>query len=316
MPQLKVLADSHHLGQVREFFNNLKSQFASAATVYEGPIKTLFEEVRGKLENALNALPKESEGDWDMQCTLDNVVGCMASTSSLLTQLGLELSKHKQMASAAKALEAGASAAVLGEGHKDTLAAALTAGTHLSKGDHEAAVSKAVDAAIAARTGAQGDLVAKTTVDQLCSAAKDLGIKEGRAAEKADAEARLAAEKLATERTAALTQAGLPLPEAEPNPGLAPNLGLASAAILRAPEAEFAAARGTVETRIKGFTEAGLELPAELLAACWAPEAEFKKFQKTVTSIPALKVRAGRVAEPFATPPAGGTASATVPMLG
>ena len=293
MPQLKANRD---LGQVREFFTNLKSQFASAATVYEGPIKTLFEEVRGKLEGALNALPKESEGDLDLQCTLDNVVGCMASTSSLLTQLGLELSKHKQMASAVPV---------------DTLAAALAAGTHLNKADHEAAVTKAVTAAITARTGEKGDLVPKTTVDQLCSAAKDLGIKEGRAAEKADAEARVAAEKLATERTAALTQAGLPLPEAEPN------LGQASAAILRAPEAEFTAARGTVETRIKGFTEAGLELPAELLATCWAPEAEFKKFQKTVTSIPALKVRAGRTtAEPFATPPAGGAASATVPMLG
>jgi len=54
-----------------------------------------------------------------------------------------------------------------------------------------------------------------------------------------------------------------------------------------------------------------------LLAACWTPEAEFKKFQKTVTSIPALKVRAGRAtAEPFATPSAGGAASTTVPMLG
>jgi len=287
MPQLKTNRD---LGQVREFFTNLKSQFASAATVYEGPIKTLFEEVRGKLEAALNALPKESEGDWDLQCTLDNVVGCMASTSCLLTQLGLELSKHKQMASAAPV---------------DTLAAALAAGSHLSKADHETAVTKAVESAIAARTGEKGDLVPKTTVDQLCSAAKDLGIKEGRAAEKAEAEARLAAEKLATERTAALTQAGLPLPEAE------------VAAILRAPEADFTAAKGTVETRIKGFTEAGLELPAELLAACWAPEAEFKKFQKTVTSIPALKVRAGRAtAEPFATPPAGGAASANVPMLG
>jgi len=289
MPQ----AQKKDLNQVREFFTNLKTQFASAATVYEGPIKALFEEVRGKLESALAGLPKESEGDWDMQCTLDTVVSCMAGCSSLLTQLGLELSKHKQMASATPA---------------DTLAAALKAGTHLSLPDHNAKVTAAVEAAITTRTGEKGDLVPKTTVDQLCSAAKDLGIKEGRAAEKADAEARMAAEKLATERTTALTQAGLPLPEAEPN------LGLASAAILRAPEAEFTAARGTVETRIRAFTEAGLELPSELLAACWAPETEFKKFQKTVTSIPALKRKTA--AEPFATPPAGGAASATVPMLG
>lgn len=60
MPQTKA---NKGLGQVREFFTNLKSQFASAATVSEGSIKTLFEEVRGKLEKALDSLPKESEGD-------------------------------------------------------------------------------------------------------------------------------------------------------------------------------------------------------------------------------------------------------------
>jgi hypothetical protein len=88
----------------------------------------------------------------------------------------------------------------------DTLAAALAASTRLGKADHEAAVTKAVAAVIVARTGAQSDLVPKTTVDQLCSTAKDLGINEGRAAEKADAEARLAEEKLATERTATGTK--------------------------------------------------------------------------------------------------------------
>jgi len=138
----------------------------------------------------------------------------MASTSGLLTQLGLDLSKHKQMASAAEARLLTSSPPNVGLA-SDALAAALTAGAHLIKADHETAITKAVDAAIAARTGAQGDLVPKTTVDQLCSAAKDLGVKEGRAAEQADAAALLAAEKLATDRTAALTTAGLPLPEAD-----------------------------------------------------------------------------------------------------
>ncbi len=87
------------------------------------------------------------------------------------------------------------------------------------------------------------------------------------------------------------------------------------AAIVRTPDADFTAARDTVETRIKGFTEAGLELPEELLAACWVPEAEFKKSQKTLTSIPAFKVRAGpTTAEPFATPPNDGAESATMPI--
>jgi hypothetical protein len=58
---------------------------------------------------------------------------------------------------------------------------------------------------------------------------------------------------------------------------------------------------------VKAFTEAGLELGAEALAACWAPEAEFKRFEKTVKSIPAFKRAEGAPpASPFAAPPAGG----------
>jgi len=110
-------------------------------------------------------------------------------------------------------------------------------------------------------------------------------------------------DKLAADRTAGLTTAGLPLPEAEVS------------AILRASEDAFNAAKTLAETRLKGLTEAGLELPAELLSACWGSEAEFKKFQKTVTSIPALKKGGTFKAEPFATPPGGGGTS-TGRMLG
>ena len=116
---------------------------------------------------------------------------------------------------------------------------------------------------------------------------------------------RLAGDKLVTDRTAALTTAGLPLPEPD------------QAAILRGTDELFNAAKTTVEARLKGITEAGLQLPAELLSACWQPEAEYQKFHKTVTSIPALKVRGGQAtAEPFASLPAGGGAASTGRMLG
>jgi len=272
------------LNGVREFFTNLKTQFASAAATQEGPIKSLFDEVTGKLQSVLAGLPLnvESEPDW--------LFDSLSSTTNLVSLLSLELSRVRTAASVT-----------------DTLSAALAAGTHLSKADHEAGVKAAVATAIAERTGDKGDLVTKTTVDQLCSAAKDLGIKEGRASLQSELDARLAGDKLASDRTAALTAAGIPLPESE------------VAAVLRASEDHFVAARTTVETRLKAFTEAGLELPSDLLANCWLPESDFKKFQKTVTSIPALKVRGGAVAaEPFASPPVGGGSGsgATARMLG
>ena len=280
---------------VRDFVANLHTQFARAATVIGPACATLFEEVAGKLKGVLEGLPKDETAATHAGWALPEnwAFEALGAANNLVSGLSLEVGRQKQLASAA----------VLNIG-PNVLSDALKAGTHLLKADHDAAVTAAVSAATA-------DLVPKASVDQLCSAAKLLGATEGRAALQAEMATQVAADKLATDRKAALTTAGLPLPDAEPN------LGLASAAILRAPEAEFAAAKATAETRLKAITEAGLELPAELLSAVWGAEAEYKKFHKTVTSIPALKVRAGQVtAEPFATLPAGGGAASTARMLG
>jgi hypothetical protein len=134
--------------------------------------------------------------------------------------------------------------------------------------------------------------VPKETVNQLCSAAKDLGLKEGRTARDGELAVEKAADALAVTRRAALTQAGIPLPEAEVE------------AILRADEPTFTAARTLTENRLKGFTEAGIELTPELLGKAWLPEAAFGVFQKTVGAIPSL--RRSAAPEPMANgqPPA------------
>jgi hypothetical protein len=275
------------LNGIRDFFTQLKTQFASASAVYEGPIKQLFDEVTGRLQGVLDGLPK-TEGEEPVVGT-GALFETLASANNLVSLLSLEFHKVKTAASAAP----------------DTLTAALAAGTHLSKADHETRVAAAVASAIAERTGDKGDLVAKNTVSQLCSAAKDLGLKEGREQLQTELNARQAGEKLAADRKTALTAAGLPLPEAE------------AAAILADTEERYSAARAKTEDRVKAITAAGLELPAELLANCWLPDTDFQRFQKTVTSIPALKVRAGQAAaEPFAAPPAGGGGAQTVRMLG
>ena len=282
---------------VRDFIANLHTQFASAATVIGPACTTLFDEVAGKLKGVLDGLPKDETAATHAGWALPEnwAFEALGSANNLVSGLTLEVGRQKQLASAA----------VLNIG-PNTLSDAVKAGTHIPKADHDAAVTAAVAAATA-------DLVPKAKVDQLCSAAKFLGATEGRAALQAELDAKLAGDKLVTDRTAALTTAGLPLPEAEPKAWPDPGT---PAAILRAPE-RFAAAKTTVEARLKGITEAGLQLPAELLSACWQPEAEYQKFHKTVTSIPALKVRAGQAtAEPFATLPAGGGAASTGRMLG
>jgi hypothetical protein len=274
---------------VREFVANLHTQFASAATVIGPACATLFDEVAGKLKGVLEGLPKDETAATHAGWALPEnwAFEALGAANNLVSGLSLEVGRQKQLASAA----------VLNIG-PNVLGDAVKAGTHLPKADHEAAVAAAVAAATA-------NLVPKDKVDQLCSAAKSLGATEGRAALQAELDAKLAGDKLVTDRTAALTTAGLPLPEAD------------QTAILRGTDEFFNAAKTTVEARLKGITEAGLQLPAELLSACWQPEAEYQKFHKTVTSIPALKGRAGLVtAEPFATLPAGGGAASTGRMLG
>jgi hypothetical protein len=260
--------DSKDLEGVRGFFSGLRQQFASTATIYTDPIKSLFDEVVAKLDAALAALPKTTDTNWSLNDQLENFFYLLNSANCVANSLGLELAKVKQqMASVGP----------------DAIAAAVAAGTYIPKTDFE----KAVDAAVAARTVEGGDLVPKETVNQLCSAAKELGLKEGRTARDGEVAAERAADALATGRRTALTTAGLPLPEAEVE------------AILRADEPTFTAARTLTENRLKGFTEAGIELTPELLGKAWLPEAAFGVFQKTVSAIPSLK-RSTTLPEPLA----------------
>jgi hypothetical protein len=272
MPKPK---DGKDLAGTREFFTGLQSSFASAATLYEGPLKALFDETAAKLKAVLDGLPAAASDNWCLTDKLDWFFDSLNSCSSLLTSVTLELQKAKTtLASAAG----------------DTLTAALAAGTHLTKATHEEAVTAAVEAAIAKRIGEQGDLIARTQVNSLCSAAKAMGIEEGRKALAEEVAAKEAVEKLVGERKAALTTAGLPLPEAQVE------------AVLRDTEEIFTAARTLATTRLTAFTEAGLDLPAELAANAWLPEKEFQAFHKTVTGITALK-RPALMPSPFATGP-------------
>ena len=279
---------------VRSFFTNLRQQFASAAAVYEGPIQAMFGEVTSKLEAVLSGLPKTPEGGWCLTDKLDWLFESLTGASALLNGLTLELSKIKSEKDGLAATLASVQAAppAVPPAVEDPVAAA-------------AKLQTAIDAAIATRTAAEGDLVPKATVDQLCSAAKTLGITEGRNAVQAEQAAAAAAAQIATDRTAALTTAGLPLPEGD------------VARVLRASEEVFQAARTTAESRTKALTEAGLALTPALLANVWEAEGAYAIFHRTVNGIAALK-RAPRTPapEPFASGPAGPGATPAKHMLG
>ena len=170
---------------VREFISNLQSQFASASTVLGSACSTLFDEVATKLKAVLDGLPKDETAATHAGWALPEnwAFEALGSANNLVSGLALEVGRQKQLASAA----------VLNIG-PNVLSDAVTAGTHIPKAAHDAAVTAAVTAATA-------DLVPKASVDQLCSAAKLLGATEGRAALQAELATKAAADKLAAIET-------------------------------------------------------------------------------------------------------------------
>ena len=262
-PTTLIPKSSKDLAGITGFFTNLRQQFASAATIYEGPLKQLIDDVIGKLDETLKLLPKAPDTNWSLNDQLENLFCLLNSANSVANALALELSKVKQQMAAVG---------------PEAIAAAVAAGTHIPKTDFDTAVS----AAVAKRTAEGGDLVTQESVKQLCSAAKSLGVQEGRAARDAELATAKQADELAATRRTALTTAGLPLPEADVEN------------VLRLAEPEFAAARTIAEKRLK--TLAGIALDGDLLRKVWLGEPEFAVFHKTVSAIPALK----RTAEPLA----------------
>ena len=161
---MPVPKSNKDLTGVRDFISTLHTQFASAATVIGPACSTLFEEVAGKLKGVLDGLPKDETAATHAGWALPEnwAFEALGSANNLVSGLASEVGRQKQLASAA----------VLNIG-PNTLNDAVTAGTHIPKAAHDAAVAAA-------------DLVPKASVDQLCSAAKLLGATEGRAALQAE----------------------------------------------------------------------------------------------------------------------------------
>jgi len=183
VPVVVIPKGSKDISGIQGFLTTIRDQFASTATVYEGPIRDLFNDVTTKLEAALAALPKTTDCNWSLDDKLEQFFSLIAAANNVVASLGLELNKLKQE-------------------HASALAA-------IKPVDVEAALATR----IAERTGEKGDLTTKELTQQLCSAAKLAGIAEGVAQRNAELATEAAAIATAAERKTALTTASLPLPE-------------------------------------------------------------------------------------------------------
>lgn len=280
LPVFGLPKSAKDLEGVRGFLGQVK-QLCSTSTIYEGPLRTMFDELGAKLEAALAALPKTTDANWSVNDQAEQLFNLLACCNSVVASLGLELGK-------VKATMAGM--VVLDE--------AITAGKVIAADKLDGIVAEKVTSAVAAtitqRTGETGDLVTRDTMLSMCSASEAAGLAKGleQAAAKLAADTALTAK--AAERTTALTTAGIALPAAEVE------------AILRAEDAAFETAKALVTDRRQKLTAAGIELTPDLMGKLWLAEAEYKTFESTVKTIPALK-KAVKLDEPLATGFGGGT---------
>jgi len=213
--------------------------------------------------------------------SLYSMLTCANSMCSLLTNNITEMKKG-----AMNALNSAVDAAITER---------ISKGELVAKADVEGRVTTAVKAGIDAEIGNRitaGALVAKDTHTQLCSAAKELGLKEGRTAAEVSAAAEKARiETIATRKTLLATN-GIPLPTGDID------------AILAGTDEEFSALQATAKSRMENLMSKGVALNSDhaLWGNIWKPEAEYKTFESLAESMVS--------GEPFAN---GGSRTAKAP---
>lgn len=243
---------------LRSYFGTLKTQFASAANVFEGPLKGLYDELCGKLDSTLAALPTDTQAGADIAAQAEHVFGLLTSATACASSLGLELTRVRQQLAGAGA---------------EAISAALASGDVFKKDQLAGLITEA----ITARTGENGDLMTRELCNQLCSAARLEGEKAGREAVLSEQAAQAAQDAQVATRKEAIQAAGVALPPES------------VAAILRSSDEDYAKALDLARSRTQGYQEAGLTLTPELLGNVWLSEGEFKVFDATVKSIGAIK---------------------------
>lgn len=139
-PLLVMPKNSKDAEGVRSFLTNVK-QLCSTASVYEGPLRQMFEDLRAKLEAALSALPTSTDANWSVNDQADQLFSLLGCANNVAAALGLELNKVKQEMAGMVVLDT-----VVAEGA-------------VIKKD---AVQGMIEAAIAERTGEKGDLTTIT----------------------------------------------------------------------------------------------------------------------------------------------------------
>ena len=270
--------DPKDLNTIKEVLTSFRTQICGAADTLGEPWKGQFLALKGDYDKMLSGLPQTDQVPAALEA--NSQLSCLHAALSSATSLSVMLGSAMASLSG-KSAEA--SAAQLASAVGTEIEKQLAAGTLFK--------AEGVEAKIAERIKT-GDLVAKETCTQLCSAAKDLGLAEGEKKVRAEIAAGAVRQSLITTRKAELQTCGLPIPDARLE------------GVLAGTGEEFTAAQALAQSRIAALQQRGVALNSSspLAAKVWLPEEQWQVFES-------LAVETLKGADPLvtnATPAAGG----------
>ena len=270
--------DPKDLNTIKEVLTSFRTQICGAADTLGEPWKGQFLALKGDYDKMLSGLPPTDQVPAALEA--NSQLSCLHAALSSATSLSVMLGSA--MASlAGKSAEASAAQSASAVGAE--IEKQIAAGTLFK--------AEGVEVKIAGRIKT-GDLVAKETCTQLCSAAKDLGLAEGEKKVRAEIAAGAVRQSLITTRKAELQTCGLPIPDARLK------------GVLAGTGEEFTAAQALAQSRIAALQQRGVALNSSspLAAKVWLPEEQWQVFES-------LAVETLKGADPLvtsATPAAGG----------
>lgn len=218
MPEDIIKQKAEALKLTRNLLEQHVTALQAETVTFEEPFKSLFDQFRQMCSSVLEKLPKDEKCGWEGY-DLANLLQSLSTAVGVITGLNRSC---KDLRTQLQAAQSQAS---------------------------EAAVAAAIQIKIKS-----GELTPKDAVHALCSAAKDTGVQEGRAAAAAEA-------KTATARNTLAQQAGLPLPPET---------------ILALDAAGFETAEKAAKERAEHLKKLGIQEKNPIRLRIWASEDQWK----------------------------------------
>ncbi len=261
---MKVPTDPKDVATLRSFLETVRQQACGMAEALPEPWKQHFKDLKDQFNAFLAKLPPTDQvsAAFDANHHLAMYAQCLASAASLASMLGAQMN--------AVMTDIGGRVSVALNAAVDTeITKRITEGALVKKEAVDGLVTAAINGKVTA-----GDLLDKTMHTQLCAAAKDAGILEGKKAVETENAAKAAKVTLINTRKTGLQTAGLPLPES------------ALEHLLAGSEEEFNALKTKAEQRRTALQAKGVAFNAKspLNGKLYLPDDQWPVFEELAIS--------------------------------